>query len=174
MSRQTTLRRELVARLLAEVERRGLDPDALAKRTGYDKKTIGRILKGETCNLETLERVEAVLRVDLLDCSCPEQEQDGAEGCSMVQPVSGWIQAALVLRLSRWTMRRWRAKLGLDDVLPWWPSERALLAWWEKLTVGRVATVASSTALPPRDASSDAPRHPQRQRRANAGDRSTR
>lgn len=165
------IRETIAARARRALAQRHLSPEEAARRAELHPRTVRRLLEGSTFNEETVDALAAAIRVDLVDCVCHGSANERPEPPEIACPVAGWKTAARVLRVPLSTLRAQRARVG-DEHGPWWPSVDALVDWYQGL--GRVATVASSTALPPRDASSDAPRHPRGQRRANAGDRSTR
>lgn len=128
------------------VAERGLTLDEVARRAAVHRRTVKRLLDGERLNEATLRRVAAAVGVRLgLDDPDTEErakvrelvrEVVGADRGKMGQPVTGWEQAAIVLRVSRWTVQRARRRAG-DVSRPWWPSREAVLTWWERLLQGR-------------------------------------
>ena len=94
---------------------RGRTPAEVARLAGLHVRTVQRALGlagRPTWSTPTVQRIARVLRVDL-DSVRPVSEQDGAGRSKVEQdgaPVSGWEQAALVLRVSRWTLRRARTR----------------------------------------------------------------
>lgn len=136
--RQTPLRQALVSRLRDEVARRGLTASDLSKRAGYDERTAQRLLNGDTCSWDTLERSENALRTDLLACHCPQEGKDGAGRSRTEQPegpIVGWEQVARVLRVSRWTLRRKRM-LYDSKREAWFANEAAVHFWYDSLISG--------------------------------------
>lgn len=136
MSRQESLRAALVGRLLAEVDRRGVTIEHIAKRAGYDARTGQRVKNGETCSLETLERLENAMRADILACPCPEGGEERQEPAETGGPISGWEQAAQVLDVSPRTLREHRKRLGDRRKRPWWANADALYFWYDGLVSG--------------------------------------
>ena len=164
------IRETIAARARRALAQRRLTPEDAAKRAELHPRTVQRLLDGATFNEQTIDALAVAIRVDLVDCGCHESANNRPEPPEIACPVAGWKVAARVLRVPLSTLRAQRTRAG-DTHGPWWPSVEALVGWYEGL--GRVATDATSTALPARDASSDPPRHVRRQRRTNADDRST-
>lgn len=108
--------------------------------TGLHVRTVQRALGlagRPTWSTPTVQAIARALRVDL-DSIRPQVEQGGAGRSKVEQdgaPVSGWEQAALVLRVSRWTLRRARTRAN-DQRAPWWPSRDAVLEWYAGLVAG--------------------------------------
>jgi transcriptional regulator with XRE-family HTH domain len=136
VTRQQPLRLALVGRLRDEMARRNVSPEQLAKRAGYDARTMQRLLNGDTCSLETLERCESVLRVDLLDSGCRSSDEKRSETLQSVRPVVGWKAASGVLGVPVATLRKHRHRLGDRRRKPWWASEAALRFWYDQLVSG--------------------------------------
>jgi len=123
---------------------RGREVGTVAAQASVDPKTLRRLLTGPTFGEETAFRVCAVLRIDpdqvLADSLRPQEGQNGAGRSKMEQnganlsPVVGWKQAAQVLDVSRWTLRRARAAHRCT-LKPWWPSPQACLDWYNGLAV---------------------------------------
>lgn len=167
------IRETIAARARRALAQRHLTPEEVARRAELHPKTVRRLLDGKQFSEDTVDAVAAAVRVDLVDCGCPESASNRPEPPEIACPVAGWKVAARVLRVPLSTLRAQRERAG-DTHGPWWPSVDALVGWYEGLVGERVATVASSTSVPPPTSPSDAPRHPRRQRRANASDRATR
>ena len=139
-----------VEQVRAVIERRGLSEAEVARMAEVGPKTIRRLLTGRTCGRETLERVCTALGISLDPTAVIEARvlarvrqhmgQDRAGRSSVGQdgarPVCGWDQAAQVLGVSRWTLRRYRREAGDLTAVPWWRDRAALLVWFERLADG--------------------------------------
>lgn len=127
----TRLRDELLSRLRALVEARGLDVGQVARRAGVHPKTIRRLLAGEPVSWETIEAVERGLRVDLARAvdADPADFRRFPHPC----PVVGWGQAAQVLGVHRDTLYLHRRRVADRTRRPWWPNPEAVVTWYQAL-----------------------------------------
>lgn len=139
-----------VEQVRAVIERRGLSEAEVARMAEVGPKTIRRLLTGQTCGRETLERVCTALGISLDPTAVIEARvlarvrqhvrQDRTGGDKMRQDaasaVCGWDQAAQVLGIHRRTLERKRKAAGDLTAFPWWRDRAALLVWFERLVDG--------------------------------------
>lgn len=131
----STLRVRIVERIAREMQLRDLSEEELADKCGFKTpRTVHRLLTLETFSIETVERVEEVLNVRLVDNDCRETFQSELKRSELFhdstwKPVVGWEQAAIHLGVARNTIWRARARTG-DRRYPWWESVEALRSWY--------------------------------------------
>lgn len=65
--RRMTIQQAIHAKIVAAFDRSELTVSQLSTRTGLCRRTIERVLGGETCELSTVERIASSLRVRLVD-----------------------------------------------------------------------------------------------------------
>lgn len=132
-----TLQERHRARIRAAMERRGLTCKDVATLTGLHERTVQRFVDGRTFSLETLERIEATLRIVVsaggttTDSNVPERSKS-----LQVQdrgPVVGWEQAAHALGIGRVTLFRRRREHKNKTETPWWRSVDSLQRWYQRM-----------------------------------------
>ena len=145
-----TLLAPAVEQVRQAVERRGLTEAEVARMAGVTPRTVQRLLRGETCGQETLERVCLALGVPLDLAALVEarvlarvrqatrQDRTGPAkvGQDRTQPVYGWGQAAIALGVTRRSLHRYRREAGDLLPIPWWEDRAALVAWFRELRDG--------------------------------------
>lgn len=130
-------------RIVAAMKRRSLTCKDVARMAGCHERTVQRFVEGETFGLETLAKVEAALRL-VSDVGTPT-DSDVGKRRNVTEPprqgaVVGWRQAAIALGMHRDTLYEHRRRHRDATVIPWWRSEAAVVAWFEKLISREVAS----------------------------------
>jgi hypothetical protein len=142
------IRETIAARARRALAQRHLSPEDAAKRAELHPRTVRRLIEGATFCEETIDALASAIRVDLVDCECHEGGMERREPAEIGTTISGWKMAARVLRVPERTLRDQRDRTG-DTHGPWWPSTEALVGWYERLTSGGVASVATTPISPP-------------------------